>query len=508
MTKLKTIKDGFLWGGSLSAVQVDGIGNIPRSKILQDMLFEKYPSKHWAGIGPNVTIDFTNRYKSDIKMYKEIGINSIRYGFQWSRLFPDGQTLNKEAVKYYHNVIDEFLKNGIDPMMQLFHFDTPLWVKNVGGWTNEIVTNRFARFAHFVFKEYGNKVKYFATFNEPAVMKGIFSTKDWYKDGKPSLHKVLRECIGLIKCNAASYQQFQKLKKNNALRSDCKLGVVLNYNKSYPISDKPTKADLEAVKYVDAFMNIFWSDSLVEGKINTTFLEGLKKNGVVFPITDKELSFISPTNLDFIGENYYLPWRCSAPKSQKPNFNNPEKTLFVVGQKPNARMNKFRGWEIFPLGLTETLLDLWNRYKKPIYIGENGMGVDNEDRFRNHDGIIDDEYRISFLKEHIEAMQVAINQGVDVFGFHAWSMTDLWSSYNAFKNRYGFIEVDLNNNLKRRFKKSAFWYKQFIKTGEIESGYEKCDALTKEAMDQSEQIQASQKDIGSQNYETLFKSKS
>lgn len=506
--KLPSVKEGFQWGGSLSAIQVDGIGNPARSEVWQDYLYKKYPERHWSGMGPFVAIDFTRRYREDIETYKQMGVNSIRYGFMWARLFPDGVTLNKEAVKYYHEVIDAFNEANITLIMQLFHFDSPMWVKQMGGWQNAEVQKRFGAFAKFCFEEYGSKISWFSTFNEPAVMKGMFGDKEWWIDEKPTQDRVYAECFGLGMANAHAYYAFVEAKKNNKVAKDAKLGVVINYNKSYPVNPaNPTKEDLEAVKYQDAFQNIFWTDLMLIGKVNEDVEYAFKSQGFHLPITEEQRQFMKDVKLDFMGENYYLPWRAEArpeaEKQAKPA--NPEHNLYKSGSLPGARMNHFRGWEIFAEGLKGVLVDVWNKYQVPLYIGENGMGVDNEERFRGADGHIDDEYRISFIKEHLMAISEALEEGVDVFGYHVWSITDLWSSFNGFKNRYGFVEVNLNNNLERRLKKSANWYKDFITNPVIKDDFVKCDVITEKAMQESLAIQNKTRNLGKTNYDLINK---
>lgn len=505
--KLPTVQDGFQWGGSLSAVQVDGIGKPARSKIWHDYQYELYPERHWSGIGPNVCIDFTRRYNEDIETYKQMGINSVRYGFMWARLFPDGVTLNKEAVKLYHEIIDAFNAANINVIMQLHHFDQPMWIKELGGWQNPIVQKRFGEFAKFCFKEYGSKVERFSTFNEPAVMKGVFSSPDWWIDGKPSLERTYAECFGLMLSNAHAFYEFDKLRKAGKLLPKATLGVVINYNKSYPVDPKnATKADWEAVRFQDAFQNKFWTDGMIIGKVNDDVRLAFEQQGFKLPITKEQEKFMSKVRLDFMGENYYLPWRAEArPESEKQkNPTDPEFNMYKSGAMKGARMNHFRGWEIFAEGLTGTLMDLHEMYGVELYVGENGMGVDNEERFRGKDGMIDDEYRISYVKEHLIALNDAIKGGARIFGYHVWSITDLWSSFNSFKNRYGFVEINMNNNLERKLKKSALWYKEFVRTGLIEDGFKKCDVITKKAMDESLKIQAKLSTGAKTNYDMIM----
>ena len=173
--------DGFFWGGAISAVQTEGKGVTKMGKTVFDLLYEKDPTKFFDQVGPELTIDFTNKYKEDIDRFASVKFNSLRFSLSWARLFPDGKNVDPEAVKLYHNIIDYCHSKNIEPIVCLFHFDMPAWAAEVKGFENKEVVNKYVDYADFVFNEYGSKVKYFATMNEPSVpiFLGLQSFQHW-----------------------------------------------------------------------------------------------------------------------------------------------------------------------------------------------------------------------------------------------------------------------------------------------------------------------------------------
>ena len=469
MSKLIFPKD-FMWGAAMAAEQAEGKGTTKKGRTKWDLHFEKNPEDFFDGVGPELTSDFLRHYKEDIKQWKEVaGINSIRLGFSWVRLFPDGKTLNKEAVKVYHDILDELKKCEIKVVMTLFHFDMPEWAIIKGGWADMNTVNKYVDYCNFIFEEYDSKVDMFATMNEPAVpiFAGYLETYHWPKTYDPQL--AFNAGNRMILAHARVVNLF------NSKKRSAKIGVVINVSPTHP-KDKNNAEDVKAAAKFHLIHNLWMLDPMLNGE----FPEGLKEafaelGAKEFILTDDEVKEVSKVKLDFVGTNYYMPSRFK--KYEGEEVRTDLEKFATPWQDPKARMNVHRGWEIFPEDIYNTAMLIKNRYHNlPFFISENGMGVQNEERFRGSNGEIDDQYRIAFVKEHLEWCHKAIQEGANLFGYHMWAIMDNWSWGNAYKNRYGFFEVDLKTQ-ERKPKASAHWYKKAIDENGFDSNYTKLDEL-------------------------------
>ena len=463
-------KEGFLWGGAMSAEQTEGNRNGIKGETIWDHHFKKMPNDFFDKVGPDLTSNFYKNYKEDINLFKEVGINSIRIGISWTRLFPNGKDLNKEGVKFYHNVLDLLLHKNIKPIITLFHFDMPMWAHKKGSWPNDEVVENFVNFCSFVFKEYGNKVKYFVTFNEPIVPVWAGYQSKHYWPGIVDNQRATDEMVAIIYAHARVVQIFQKLNLKNS-----KIGVVVNVSSAYPIDGiNYSKDDVKAARMFNLLHNYSVLDPMVKGRIPKGLKGVLNKIGVEIRISKSKIKIIKKVKIDFLGVNYYSPTRVKTTKKQGDTIFS---KLYEIYSWDKARMNIFRGWEIYPKGIYDVAIIVKNRYKNiPFYIAENGMGVEGEEKFRDKNNIINDSYRIAFMKEHLEELNKAIKKGANCFGYHVWSIMDNWSWKNAYKNRYGFIEVNLKDQ-SRKLKKSAIWFKELTEKNNFDDNYVKVDKL-------------------------------
>ena len=463
MDKMLKFPNNFLWGGATAAEQIEGKGITKKGKTIWDWMYEKDASLFWDNVGPQVTSDFTRNYKSDIKMWKEMGANSVRLGFSWARLFPQGmdKELNQEAVTMYHDIIDECLANGINPMMNIYHFDLPLWAAKKGGFPSMEVVEDYAQFARFIFKEYGSKLDYIVTMNEPQVpiLLGYNADIFWpmHKNDNEGMAKAW---FGTILAHAKAVKIFRE--EFSHLKT--KIGCV--YALSDPIAKDGVNfdaQDAQSAKDFGILFNHIWSSPMSKGEIPARIWELFKDFEINVDFEDEDLKIIEGTKADFIGINYYAPKRIQKPsKSIAERKKMPILTSLGEDYKwDKARYNVFRGWEIRPESLYEVAMYVKNELGNiPFYIGENGMGVEGEEQFRSpSNGEIQDDYRIAFLEEHLTYLHKSIEDGANCFGYHMWAMIDNWSWRNAYKNRYGFIEVNLDDQ-SRKYKKSAHWLKE------------------------------------------------
>ncbi|WP_162138150.1 glycoside hydrolase family 1 protein [Spiroplasma diminutum] len=445
----------FQIGASMSAMQTEGKGITNIGELAFDQYFKESPELFHNNIGPDITCDITRHYKEDIKMFNQIGLDSVRTGFSWARLFPDGVNIDKDAVDFYHDYINEYRNNNIKIIMTLFHFDMPLWAHKKGGWSSREVIESFIKYCEFIFNEYGDDVDYYVTFNEPLVpvYEGYLNDKHYPAIDDPK--QAVQQAYGIFLAHSKAILAF----RNFNLKAP--IGVVFNWNYTYAFSN--SKEDIEAAKVYDAYVNRGPLDIMYNGTINELWYKTLSDYSILPDYTKEEIKIIKKTKVDFLGINYYFPCRVKAKSNGKKRWIMDE---FVIEIPKNAKINPHRGWEIYPEALYEIGMELKEKYDNiPWYIAENGMGVENEERFRDVEGMINDDYRIEFLKDHMSQIKKAVDDGSNCFGYHIWAALDCWSFRNAFKNRYGLIEVNLEDQT-RKFKKSAYWYKKLIESKE------------------------------------------
>ena len=455
-------KEEFLWGSATSGPQCEGTFN-KKHKNVFDYWYEVEPEAFFDKVGPEVTSNFYNSYKEDLAMLKSIGLNSFRTSIQWTRLIKDFETgeADEDGVEFYNNVINEIIKNGLTPIITLHHFDLPVELYDkYGGWESKHVVDLFVKFAKTAFGLFSDRVKLWTTFNEPiVVVEGQYLYQFHYPkivDGKKAVQ-------ALYNINLASAKAIKIFKENNYGKDGGKIGIILNLTPSYP-RDVNNEEDVKASKIADALFNESFLMPAIKGEFPKLLVDLLKEDGVLWESTEEELKIIKENNIEFLGVNYYFPRRIKA-KEEKLDESKPwmPDKYFDNYEMPGRRMNPYRGWEIYPKAVYDIAINIRDNYNNiPWYISENGMGVEGEDRYINSEGIIEDDYRIEFIKEHLEYLHKGIEEGSNCFGYHSWTGIDCWSWCNAYKNRYGFIALDLKTQ-KKTIKKSGQWIKEFIK---------------------------------------------
>lgn len=457
----------FLWGAALSANQCEGsydvnsrglsiIDKLPtgenRFKVMSNPVkyineeFPHYPSRHG--------IEFYKHYKEDIKLLAEMGINSLRISMSWTRIFPTGKEdkPNEEGLKFYDDLINELLKYNIEPIVTMSHFDTPFYIaENFNGWADKGTIDSFYKYAETILHHFNGRIKYWIPFNEinmilhlPYVGGGIIDTKGDLKE-KIKYQSAHNQLVA----NAMVCKLAHEINKENLM------GCMLAAGNYYPQTCKPEDNLLAINKNRETYLFIDvqargYYPSYAKKKIESLNLD----------ITEEEIELLKNT-VDFISFSYYNSKVCSSD-----NVDGAELTagnIFKSIKNPYLKASEW-GWQIDPVGLRVTMNDLYDRYQKPLLIAENGLGAKDE----LVDGRIHDEYRIEYLKHHLENMKLAIEDGVDLIGYMPWSALDLISaSTGQISKRYGFIYVDLDDNgegtYKRYIKDSYFWYRDYIK---------------------------------------------
>ena len=451
--------ENFVFGGATAAYQVEGETRTHgKGKVAWDDFLEAQ-----GRFSPDPASDFYNQYPVDLELCEEFGINGIRLSIAWSRIFPNGTgEINPEGVQFYHDLFAECHKHHVEPFVTLHHFDTPLPLFEKGDFLNRETIDAFVDFATFCFKEYADQVTYWFTFNEP-----IVEPEQRYQEGVwfPQLHdfnraRAVQYHISLA--HALAVANYRKAYDEGAIRADAKIGMINCFTPVYT-KQNPSEADIEAVRMTSGINNRWWLDLITKGELPADVLDSLAEGGVKLPFRAGDQEILKQGVVDWLGCNYYHPTRVQAPASKVDQYGLPHFADEYVW--PDAVMNESRGWEIYPQGLYDFGMDCAKNYPDlEWFVSENGIGIMDEYKNRDAEGTIQDDYRVDFVRQHLEWVAKAIAEGAKCRGYHYWAVIDNWSWANAFKNRYGFVEVDLMDGYKRRLKKSAAWLKQVATT--------------------------------------------
>lgn len=464
MAEQFTFPKGFWWGAATSATQIEGAAaEGGKGKNIWDQWFEEEPNRFFNGVGPGTTSDFYHQYKDDIARMKDIHFNSFRLSISWSRLIPDGSgEVNQEAVDFYNNVINEMIAQDVEPFVCLYHFDMPVAMQEIGGWENRETAEHFGRYAGICFDLFGDRVKKWFTHNEPIVPVEGGYMYDFHYPNVVDMKRAAQVGYHTLLSHVFAVKAFREKD-----RSGGEIGVILNLTPSYPRSSHP--ADLKASRIADLFFNRSFLDPTVLGEYPQELIDLLGEHGVLPDTKSGDKELIKEGKVDLLGVNYYQPRRVKA-KENLPNPGAPilPEWFFDHYEMPGRKMNPYRGWEIYPKGVYDIMINLRDNYGNiPSFISENGMGVQDEARFMEN-GMIQDDYRIEFIQDHLEWLHRAIEEGANAKGYHLWSFIDNWSWMNAYKNRYGYFSVNIDTQ-ERTPKKSAHWITALHKN----NGFEK-----------------------------------
>ncbi|MFH0271623.1 6-phospho-beta-glucosidase [Vibrio jasicida] len=467
--------ENFLWGGAIAANQSEGgyreggkglttvdmipygenrmpikLGLVDSVELSEE---EFYPS-HQA-------IDFYHRYKEDIALLAEMGFKTFRMSIAWSRIFPKGDELkpNQAGIDFYRSVFEECHKYGIEPLVTLCHFDVPMHLVNeYGSWRNRKMIGFFERYARTCFEAFDGLVKYWLTFNEINILlHSPFSGAGLlFQEG---------ENRDQVKYQAAHHELVASAlvtKVAHEINPENQVGCMLAGGNFYPYSCKPEDVFTAMQKDRE---NLFFIDVQSRGYYPSYAQKVFDEKGVKLEIHEEDYETLKNT-VDFISFSYYAS-RCA---SAEMNANNTSEANVVRSiRNPHLPASDW-GWVIDPLGLRITMNTLYDRYQKPLFLVENGLGAKD---VPDANGEVQDDYRIDYLRQHVEAMADAITDGVPLMGFTPWGCIDLVAaSTGEMSKRYGFIYVDRDNlgngTLNRTPKKSFHWYKRVIESNGTE----------------------------------------
>lgn len=470
-TKTMNIPADFILGAAASAWQTEGWSG---KKETQDSFLDLWykNNKHvWHnGYGPTVATDFKNRYKEDIGYMKEIGLTHFRTSINWSRFLIDYEkaAVDEEYAIYIDSMINELLENGVEPMICLEHYEIPaVLFEKYGGWDSKHVVDLFVKYAEKVFERYGDRVKHWFTFNEPIVLQ----TRIYLDALRYPFEQNTKKWMQWNFNKALATAKVVKLFKHIGLKEKFggKIGVILNPEVAYARST--AEHDQRAARIFDLFFNRVFLDPSIKGEYPEELMALLNQHGIAFDAAAEELNIIKENTVDYVGLNLYFPYRVKA-RSSAWNEDTPfhPEYYYEKFDLPGKKMNPHRGWEIYPQIMYDMAIRMKEEYGNiEWFIAENGMGVENEHRFKNGEKIIQDVYRIEFISEHLKWLLKGVEEGSNCKGYMLWAFSDNVSPMNAFKNRYGLVEINLEDNRNRSLKKSAYWFKEVIKARQFQA---------------------------------------
>lgn len=480
MTYQKQVPKGFpsdfLWGGATAANQIEGGWNeagkgitgaevIPKAegrksnlgsvtlesiqKAIEDPTDKNYPKRRG--------VDFYHRYEEDIALLADLGLKAFRFSIGWGRIFPQGTELtpNEAGLEFYDRIFDLLEKYNIEPVVTLSHYEMPINLTlKYDGWLGRETIKHFNRFTDVIFKRYQNRVKYWMTFNE-------INTAQWgfHTTGAVDSHLSADEQLQ-VRYQAVHHQFLASavaVKQMHDLNPDAQVGMMLARMQTYPLTPNPM--DVRAAQMSDQ-LNLFFADVQVRGEYPNYMNRYFADHDIEIAFEPEDEGVLQEGKVDYLSFSYYSSSTTSVSKADVTDAN-----MAVEGVNPYLKASEW-GWQMDPTGLRVTLNILWDRYQVPLFIVENGLGAVDE---LTADKQVHDDYRIDYLRQHIQQMREAIKDGVNLIGYTMWSPIDIISfSTSEMSKRYGFIYVDQddegNGTLDRYKKDSYFWYQNVIET--------------------------------------------
>ncbi len=475
---LMGLRKDFLWGGAVAAHQLEGGYDLGGKGLsIMDVMTsgnQKTPRRVTDGIVegehyPNHEgIDFYHHFREDIKLLAEMGFRCFRTSIAWTRIFPNGdeEEPNEEGLRFYDEVFDECLKYGMEPVVTLSHFEMPLHLVDAyGAWRNRKLIDFFVRFAVVCFERYRGKVKYWMTFNEINNQANYRSLFGLYADSGILCGE--GEDAEALMYQAAHYEltaSARAVKLGHEINPDFQIGCMIAMCPVYPASCRPEDV-LMAEKAMQK--RYYYTDVHVKGEYPPNILKYWERKGMAPDVTEEDMADLKQGTVDYIGFSYYMSF-CIRHREENAWFDYDEARDLVAN--PYVKASDW-GWQIDPVGLRYAMNWFTDRYDVPLFIVENGLGAYDK---VEEDGSIQDDYRIEYLKIHIEQMKKAVEEdGVDLLGYTPWGCIDLVSAGTGeLDKRYGFIYVDKHNDgsgdMHRSRKKSFDWFKQVIASnGEV-----------------------------------------
>ena len=479
------LKENFLWGGATAANQFEGgynecgrglatsdtktNGSLTRKRkhsfldehnqIIYLHESEWISHQYQAVIDQDMyypshkAVDFYHCYKEDIALMAEMGFKCFRMSISWTRIFPQGneEKPNEEGLKFYDQVFDECLKYGIEPVVTINHFDMPIYlVQHQDGWLSRQTIDCHLRYCQTLFERYKGKVKYWMTFNEINLLRG-YATLGIHEMTPQKYYQALHH---IFIASALTVQLGHQIDKNN------QIGMMLANILTYPESCNPQDVALEL--NVSRRLKYLFADVQCRGYYPSYALKLMEKENIQLVKEESDDQILKNGCVDYIGFSYYNSGVVTTREDAGMALGNGVQ----MAHNPYLKESAWK-WPIDPIGLRISLNLLWDRYQKPLFIVENGLGAEDH---VEEDGSIHDDYRIDYMRDHIIEMKKAVEEdGVDLIGYTPWGCIDLVSAGTGeMKKRYGMIYVDMDDEgkgtLKRMKKDSFYWYQKVIQS--------------------------------------------
>jgi beta-glucosidase len=445
--QLPRLPAGFRFGASTASYQIEGaVDDGGRGPSVWDT-FCAQPGRIADGSSGEVACDHYHRYVEDVGLMRELGLGGYRLSVAWPRIQPEGSgRANPEGLAFYDRLVDELLAAGVRPMVTLFHWDLPQALEDAGGWLNRDTAERFAEYATLLALRLGDRVEHWCPVNEPNVVTMLGHAVGVHAPGKTLMLDALPAAHHLLLGHGRALAALRAAGATS-------VGCANNHSPVWPASGN--EPDVASAALFDALWNRLFSDALLLGTYPAGFAELMPG-----PVADALAVIGAP--MDFYGLNYYRPTRVADPAS-RPEAEGPValdgapfKLVALEGYETTAF-----GWPVVPDGLRETLVGLRSTYGDalpPVHITENGCAYDD---VVDADGRVLDEARIRYLDAHLRAVAAAIDEGVDVRGYYAWSLLDNFEWAEGYTKRFGLVHVDYDTQVRTR-KASFDWYRRMI----------------------------------------------
>jgi beta-glucosidase len=445
----KSFPADFVWGAATASYQIEGAANEDgRGESVWDR-FCATPGKVRNGDTGAIACDFYHRYRDDIALMRELGLDAFRFSIAWPRVLPDGKgRINEAGLDFYDKLVDELLGNGIAPYVTLFHWDTPQALEDAGGWPSRDTVDAFAEYVEAVSARLGDRVAHWITHNEPWVVSWVGHGWGHHAPGRESDADALATAHHLLLSHGRAVEI---LRRNSPA---AQVGITLNLDNPYAASDSP--ADAAATRWVDGLHNRWFLDPLFRGSYPEDMLEAWAE--IMPEVRDGDLELIS-TPIDFLGVNNYTSPLVAADENGGRSQ--------IVRRADVDRTDM--GWEVVPEGLHDLLLRLHRDYQPPaIYVTENGAAYSD---VRGHDGSVNDPERQAYLEAYLAGASRAVAQGVPLRGYFAWSLLDNFEWAWGYWKRFGLVYIEYAT-LERVPKGSFYWYRDFIAQQRLLAGSE------------------------------------
>lgn len=461
--------EGFLWGASTAANQVEGGWNEDGKgvSVIDVQALGSHGREVTDGIQPDriytshKATDFYHHYKEDIALFAQMGLKAYRMSIAWTRIFPNGteQVPNEAGLVFYDRVFDELHKYGIEPVVTISHYEPPYALSNQGGWTNREMIGHYLRYCKAIFQRYKGKVKYWLTFNEINCVQVKFGVMTAAGVNCNFWDPINTEQLRYQALHHQFIASAQAIMLGRSIDPEFRFGCMLASMLNYPLTCHPD--DVLLAQQTNQVKYLFCGDVMIRGRYPNYIGRWFREQDIHIEMQPEDEAILAQGKVDFCALSYYMTYCTGHDRSAEKISGN----LLEGLKNPYLETSGF-GWQIDPVGLRYLLNDLYDRWQLPLMIVENGLGAKDT----VEDGKVHDAYRIAYLREHIKALEATISEdNVPVMGYMPWSALDLIAlSTGNVEKRYGFIYVDVDNegngSYDRIPKDSFAWYKKVIAT--------------------------------------------